>query len=287
MANKAAGQGVALFFIWIAVMASLIVTLLFIPGVMTASSGTSSAFASCLGACPFPTSHTVAGGPSLHAGYPQVQWSSRVWSQKLPFGARKPLATVISAGLSSKMSSNSDNSRMPVTRAEFNLVLLELKGDNILLKENVTELQSEVKPLSLDRGATLAVQALLIYRGVQPFTNVCPQRTYVKLAKKDHDFQATLATVFNRTSVADQQNLSMDFDRLQDYRNENAHPTDPSFFRKEVHQMVAIMDRYQVLEPKYVTSHLILKNFDALIMSSEKGRLWQQMTHHSAQGAQS
>ena len=294
----------------------LVVTFLLIPGVMTASRGTPSAFASCLGACPFPTSHTVAGGLSLRNGSPQARWSYRECHKTPPFFARKAhsdftmsvteaefnslnlrLLTLESnvVGLNSdnvKLKSDnvefkSDNVKLKSDNVEFksdNVKLkssiVKLKSDNVKLKSDIVLLKFEVKPLSLDRGVLLASQALSIYRGSQPLADVQRRNIYETLVAKDQNYRATLATVFNKSELADQLELSKDFDSLQDYRNQYAHPSDPSLFQKEVHEMRAILGKYQDLEPKYATSYLVLKCFDALIMSSNNGRRWLKI--HSA-----
>ena len=180
-------------------------------------------------------------------------------------------------------------SKATVLQSEFlelqkvNLLLnsktTELESEVLVLNSKFTELQSEMKPLSLDRSVALAVQSLLIFRGIQPLANVWRQNTYVNLAMTNRKYQATLATVFKKVSGPDQLELSEDFDRLQDHRNANVHPSDPNLFRKEVHEMLAIMDRFQELEPPYATSHLVLMSFDALVASSAKGRKWQKKYH--------
>ena len=280
----------------------LVVTFLLIPGVMTASRGTPSAFASCLGACPFPTSHTVAGGLSLRNGSPQARWSYRECHKTPPFFARKAHSDFTMSVTEADFNSlnlrlltlesnvvglNSDNVKLKADNVEFksdNVKLkssiVKLKSDNVKLKSDIVLLKFEVKPLSLDRGVLLASQALSIYRGSQPLADVQRRNIYETLVAKDQNYRATLATVFNKSELADQLELSKDFDSLQDYRNQYAHPSDPSLFQKEVHEMRAILGKYQDLEPKYATSYLVLKCFDALIMSSNNGRRWLKI--HSA-----
>ena len=273
----------------------LVVTFLLIPGVMTASRGTPSAFASCLGACPFPTSHTVAGGLSLRNGSPQARWSYRECHKTPPFFARKAHSDFTMSVTEADFNSlnlrlltlesnvvglNSDNVKLKSSIVKLKSSIVKLKSDNVKLKSDIVLLKFEVKPLSLDRGVLLASQALSIYRGSQPLADVQRRNIYETLVAKDQNYRATLATVFNKSELADQLELSKDFDSLQDYRNQYAHPSDPSLFQKEVHEMRAILGKYQDLEPKYATSYLVLKCFDALIMSSNNGRRWLKI--HSA-----